>query len=42
LERGFFAGGAYAIAGTIATCLVIAYRKSAARRAALDEEQTID
>ena len=39
---GFLLAAPYAIAGTIATCLVIAYRRAAARRAALDEEQAID
>jgi hypothetical protein len=39
---GFLLAAPYAIAGTIATCLVIAYRRAAARRSALDEEQTID
>ena len=36
---GFLLAAPYAIGGTIATCLVIAYRRAAARRAALDEEQ---
>jgi hypothetical protein len=39
---GFLLAAPYAIAGTIATCLVIAYRRAAARRSALDEEQSID
>jgi hypothetical protein len=39
---GFLLAAPYAIAGTIAACLVIAYRKAAARRATLDEGQTID
>ena len=33
---GFLLAAPYAIAGTIATCLVIAYRKAAVRRAALE------
>ena len=39
---GFLLAAPYAIAGTIATCLVIAYRRAAAQRTASDEEQTID
>ena len=38
---GFLLAAPYAIAGTIATCLVIAYRRAAARRAALEEQQAI-
>ena len=38
---GFLLAAPYAIAGTIATCLVIAYRRAAAQRAALDEEQAL-
>jgi hypothetical protein len=36
---GFLLAAPYAIAGTIAACLVIAYRRAALKRAALDEEQ---
>jgi hypothetical protein len=36
---GFLLAAPYAIAGTIATCLVIAYRRAEAKRAALEEEQ---
>ena len=39
---GFLLAAPYAIAGTIATCLVIAYRRAAAKRAALEEEQALD
>jgi hypothetical protein len=38
---GFLLAAPYAIAGTIATCLVIAHRRAAARRAALEEQQAI-
>ena len=38
---GFLLAAPYAIAGTIATCLVIAYRRAAARHAALEDEQAI-
>ena len=36
---GFLLAAPYAIGGTIATCLVIAYRRAVAQRAALDETQ---
>lgn len=39
---GFLLAAPYAIGGTIATCLVIAYRRAAAQRAALEEGQAID
>lgn len=38
---GFLLVAPYVIAGTIATCLVIAYRRAEAKRAALEEEQAI-
>lgn len=38
---GFLLAAPYVIAGTIAGCLVIAYRK-AARRAALEEQEASD
>jgi hypothetical protein len=38
---GFLLAAPYAIAGSIAACLVIAYRRAAAKRAALEEEQAI-
>ena len=38
---GFLLAAPYAIAGTIAACLAIAYRRAAARRAASGEEQAI-
>jgi len=38
---GFLLAAPYTIGGTIATCLVIAYRRAAARRAALEEEQAM-
>ena len=38
---GFLLAAPYAIAGSIAACLVIAYRRAAAQRAALEEQQTI-
>ena len=37
---GFLLAAPYAIGGTIAACLVIAYRRAVAQRAALEEEQT--
>jgi hypothetical protein len=37
---GFLLAAPYVIAGTIAGCLVIAYRKAAAKRAALAEQET--
>lgn len=39
---GFLLAAPYVIAGTIAGCLVIAYRKAAATRAALAEQETSD
>lgn len=39
---GFLLAAPYVIAGTIAGCLVIAYRKAAARRAALEEQESRD
>jgi hypothetical protein len=36
---GFLLAAPYAIAGTIAACLVIAYRRAAAQRAALDDQE---
>jgi len=39
---GFLLAAPYVIAGTIAGCLVIAYRKAAARRAALEEQEASD
>ena len=39
---GFLLAAPYAIGGTIAACLVIAYRRAAAQRAALEVEQAID
>ena len=39
---GFLLAAPYAIAGSIAACLVIAYRRAAAQRAALEEEQATD
>ena len=36
---GFLLAAPYVIAGTIAACLVIAYRRAAAQRAALEEEE---
>jgi predicted permease len=38
---GFLLAAPYAIAGTIAACLMIAYRRAALKRAALDEEPLI-
>lgn len=38
---GFLLAAPYAIGGTIAACLVIAYRRAAAQRAALDEQEAI-
>jgi len=38
---GFLLVAPYAIAGTIAACLVIAYRRAVAARAALDEKEAI-
>ena len=38
---GFLLVAPYAIAGTIAACLVIAYRRALAARAALDEKEAI-
>ena len=38
---GFLLAAPYAIAGSIAACLVIAYRRAAAQRAALEEQQAI-
>jgi hypothetical protein len=38
---GFLLAAPYAIGGTIAACLVIAYRRAAAQRAALEEQQAI-
>jgi hypothetical protein len=38
---GFLLAAPYAIAGSIAACLVIAYRRAAAQRAALEEQQEI-
>ena len=40
-SMGFLLAAPYAIAGSIAACLVIAYRRAAAQRAALDEEQAL-
>jgi len=39
---GFLLAAPYVIAGTIAGCLVIAYRRAAAKRAALEAQETID
>jgi hypothetical protein len=39
---GFLLAAPYVIAGTIAGCLVIAYRKAAAKRAALEEQEASD
>lgn len=39
---GFLLAAPYVIAGTIAGCLVIAYRRAAAKRAALEDRQAID
>ena len=39
---GFLLAAPYVIAGTIAGCLVIAYRKAAAKREALEEQDAID
>ncbi len=39
---GFLLAAPYAIAGTIATCLVIAYRRAEAKRTASEEQQVID
>ena len=36
---GFLLAAPYVIGGTIAACLVIAYRRAAAQRAALEEAQ---
>ena len=36
---GFLLLAPYAIAGTIAACLVIAYRRAVARRMALDDQE---
>ena len=38
---GFLLAAPYAIGGTIATCLVIAYRRAESKRAALEEEQNL-
>lgn len=38
---GFLLAAPYAIGGTIAACLVIAYRRAVAARAALDEQEAI-
>jgi hypothetical protein len=38
---GFLLAAPYVIAGSIAACLVIAYRRAAAARTALEEEQTV-
>jgi hypothetical protein len=35
---GFLLVAPYAIAGTVAACLVVAYRRAAAQRAALEEQ----
>ena len=39
---GFLLAAPYAIAGTIAGCLVIAYRRAAAKRAVLAEQEAVD
>jgi hypothetical protein len=39
---GFLLAAPYAIAGTIAACLVIAYRRAEAKRAASEEQQVSD
>ena len=39
---GFLLAAPYVIAGTIAGCLVIAYRRAVAKRAALEEQEAID
>ena len=39
---GFLLAAPYVIAGTIAGCLVIAYRRAAAKRIALEEREAID
>ena len=39
---GFLLAAPYVIAGTIATCLVIAYRRAEAKREASEEPQVID
>jgi hypothetical protein len=39
---GFLLAAPYVIAGTIAGCLVIAYRKAAAKRAAVEEQEASD
>lgn len=39
---GFLLAAPYAIAGTIATCLVIAYRRAVAKRDASEEQQVSD
>ena len=38
---GFLLAAPYAIAGSIAACLVIAYRRAVAARAALEREQSV-
>ena len=38
---GFLLTAPYAIGGTIAACLVIAYRRAVAGRAAMEDQQTI-
>ena len=38
---GFLLAAPYAIAGSIAACLAIAYRRAVAARAALEEEQSV-
>ena len=38
---GFLLAAPYAIGGTIAACLVIAYRRAATQRAALEKQQAI-
>lgn len=39
---GFLLAAPYAITGTIAGCLVIAYRRAAAKQAVLEEPEAID
>ncbi len=39
---GFLLAAPYAIAGTIAGCLAIAYRRAVAKQAAFDDRQALD
>jgi hypothetical protein len=39
---GFLLAAPYAIGATVAACLVVAYRRAAAQRAALEEQEAID